>query len=179
VGHFSLRTGIVYIQILYCSIHACICTYVICIHIYVRMYRHMFIYVFLYSSCTQRTSVRANEQTTAHDCAVLITLLLQLLLRLSAALLAQISLSSDACLVQQLLPKTSERFCEFWRENWFLKNIYLHIFLGGLSWVGLASGTCRSSCLQINQTLGKRSSRGGVKIPGFFFFWVDCNVRGS
>jgi hypothetical protein len=53
---------------------------------------------------------------------VLITLLLQLLLRLSAALLAQISLSSDACLVQQLLRKTPESFCEFWRENWFLKN---------------------------------------------------------
>jgi hypothetical protein len=45
-----------------------------------------------------------------------------LLLRLSAALLAQISLSSDACLVQQqLLRKTPERFCEFWRENWFKK----------------------------------------------------------
>jgi len=57
-----------------------------------------------------------------------------------------------------------------------LKKIYIHMFLGGLSWVGLASGTCQSSCLQINQTLGKRSSRGGVKIPGGFFFlgWLQC-----
>lgn len=123
-----------------------------------------YLYVFLYSSCTQRTSARANEQNTAHDCAVLITLLLQLLLRLSAAELAQISLSLDACLVQQLLRKTRERFCEFWRENWFQKKIKSYIFFSGggveLGWIGFGDMSIFLSTNQSNSWEKKLPGRG-------------------
>ncbi len=170
VGPSSLGTGIVYIQILYCSIHACICTYVIYIRICTYMYVYIDIYILIFvlimytaHQCQSKWTKYSARLRSAHHSSASAAVALVCCTARSNLSLVRCACIRSAAVVAQMNASASSG------EKTGLKiyiYIYIYIsytFFGGgleLGWIGFGDMSIFLSTNQLNSWEKKLPGRG-------------------
>ncbi len=150
-------------------------------YVYVRMYREIFIRIFvliMYTAhqCQSKWTKYSARLRSAHHSSASVAVALVCcraranlsLVRCmpSAAVVAQNTWTLLRVLARKLVSK---------------KKKIIHFFFGGWCWVGLdwLRGHVDLPVYKSIKLLGKEAPGAGLRSLGGFFFWVDCNVRGS